>query len=52
MKFLLNIDDLSGTNAERRINEVIEMGKEATQTYKLKSTTGKLNPNRHRYTDK
>jgi len=36
MRFLLGIDDLTGTNAERRIKEVINMGHKATQTYKLK----------------
>ena len=39
MKFLLGEMDLSGTNAERRIKEVLAMGSKATQTYSLKDTT-------------
>lgn len=50
MKFLLDVDDLSGTNCERRINEVIGMGKEASQSYKLKATTGKFNVCKDKYT--
>ena len=30
MRFMLGIDDLSGTNAERRIKQVISMGHKAT----------------------
>jgi len=36
---MLNEKDLAGTNAERRINEVLAKGKEATQVYSLKSNT-------------
>ena len=50
-KFLLEMDDLSGTNAERRIKEVIALGAKATQTYTLKKDTGKFNVNAARYTD-
>ena len=39
MKFLLDLPDLEGTNAERRIQEVIAMGHKATKTYSLKDTT-------------
>jgi hypothetical protein len=39
MRFMLNEKDLAGTNAERRINEVLAKGKEATQVYSLKSNT-------------
>ena len=39
MKFLLGETELSGTNAERRIKEVVAMGSKATQTYSLKDTT-------------
>ena len=28
-KFLLDLDDISGTNIQRRINEVVEMGVKA-----------------------
>ena len=36
MSFLLERSDLSGTNIERRIEEVVSKGSSATQTYKLK----------------
>ena len=39
MKFILGERDLTGTNAERRIKEVIAMGSKATVTYTLKDTT-------------
>ena len=51
MSFLLNNSNLKGTNAERRIAQVIEKGTSATQAYKLKDTTGKLNAYRKYYTD-
>ena len=38
---MLGERDLTGTNAERRIKEVIAKGSAATQTYKLKETTKK-----------
>jgi hypothetical protein len=50
MKFMLGVDDVSGTNAERRVREVLAKGKEATKTYKLKSTSGKFKKNDHRFT--
>ena len=50
MRFLIDRNDLSGTNAERRIKEVLSMGEQATQTYSLKDTTRRLNANIHRYT--
>ena len=50
MKFLLGVRDLSGTNAERRIKEVIAKGAAATQTYNLKDTTKKCNANVGKYT--
>ena len=49
MKFLLHETDLSGTNAERRISDVIGLGREATMTYKLKDTTFKFCGNNHLY---
>ena len=52
MKFLLDVDDLSGTNCERRINEISKMGKDASQSYKLKATTGKFNVCKDKYTEK
>ena len=52
MKFLTNLEDLTETNAERRVREVIEMGQNAAQTYSLKETTRRFNTNVHRYTEK
>ena len=49
MRFMLGIQDLTGTNAERRIKEVLAMGTNATQTYNLKESTKKYNGNAHRY---
>ena len=51
MKFLLGEMDLTGTNAERRIKEVIAMGSKATQTYSLKDTTCQFNKNDSLYTE-
>lgn len=51
MRFLLGVKDLTGTNAERRINEVLAMGAAATQTYTLKDSTKRNNANAHRYTE-
>ena len=47
---MLGERDLTGTNAERRIKEVIAKGSSATQTYKLKETTKKYNINNTMYT--
>ena len=49
MRFLLGIDDLTGTNAERRVKEVINLGHQATQTYKLKQSTLRFNSQGKRY---
>ena len=35
MRFLIAEKDIEGTNGEQRIKEVLAMGKEATQTYKV-----------------
>ena len=51
MRFMLGTSDLTGTNAERRIKEVLAMGSGATQTYSLKDSTKKNNANAHRYTE-
>ena len=51
VRFILGIKDLEGTNAARRIDEVLAMGKQATQTYSLKDSTMKNNANAFRYTD-
>ena len=50
MSFLLGVKDLTGTNAERRIFEVLSMGKSATRVYDLKQSTLRFNSNVHRYT--
>lgn len=39
MKFFCNLSDLEGTNAQRRVNDVISQGKEKTKTYELKDNT-------------
>ncbi len=51
MRFILNLDDLTGTNAERRVQEVLAKGKGATQSYSLKDSTLKFNSNGKRYKD-
>ena len=48
--FLLGVRDLSGTNAERRIDQVLAMGRKATISYNLKPTTGQLNTHEDKYT--
>lgn len=50
MKFLLNVTDIDGTNAERRVQEVLAKGKDATVLYQLKDNTRSLNTNVKRYT--
>ena len=50
MSFLLGKRDLTGTNAERRIKEVLAMGTKATETYSLKESTKRNNANVGRYT--
>lgn len=51
MKFLLNIDEIEGTVAEKRVDEVLAKGASATQTYKLKATTGVANANANLYSE-
>jgi len=46
-KFLLNVDSLEGTVAEARINEVLDLGHEATQLYKVKDHDSKTQFNRN-----
>ena len=50
MKFLLDVEDLAGTNCMRRLEQMAAMGAKASQSYKLKSTTGKFNINAKLYT--
>ena len=51
MRFLIGEKDLEGTNAERRVKEVVGMGRAATTVYPLKDTTYRLNSNAKRYTE-
>ena len=51
MKYFIGLRDISGTNAERRIKEVIAKGQKATQTYDLKDTSKKFNSAQRYYTD-
>ena len=51
MKMIIGVNDLTGTNADRRIDDVIAKGSKATQTYSLKSNTGKFNANAHLYNE-
>jgi hypothetical protein len=39
MSFLCNRKDIKGTNAERRVMEVLAKGKDATVLYQLKDNT-------------
>jgi len=43
MKFCLAMDDISGTNAMRRVEEIANLGDKAGVTYKLKANSNKLN---------
>ena len=49
MKFLLDLDDLTGTNMERRIEQLTKMG-ETVSTYGLKRSRGVFNASDHCYT--
>ena len=49
MRYLLGQKDLTGTNAERRIKEVMAKGESATKIYDLKEGTKKFNANAQRY---
>ena len=51
MKFILDLEDLEGTNVERRIKEVIAAGDKATHLYALKDTTGKMTANVEKYNE-
>ena len=50
MGFLFEQKDLTGTNIERRIDEVVAKGSSAATTYKLKATTGKFDVHKEKYT--
>lgn len=49
-KYLLDLDDLKGTNAERRLDQIMAMGSKAASTYATKTTTGKFNAHASKYT--
>ena len=49
MSFLLEVKDLTGTNMERRIDQLISKGKAAVITYNLKDTTGKFDQHLAKY---
>ena len=51
MKFLINLRDIKGTNAERRVHEVLAKGKDATVLYQLKENSRQLNTNAKRYSE-
>lgn len=51
MKFLMEIEDIEGTNCQQRCKEVAEAGLAASQSYQLKKTTGKFNASEHMYTE-
>lgn len=48
--FLLDSADLRGSNLERRLDEVMQLGHSATTTYTLKQTTTKFNAHVDKYT--
>lgn len=50
-QFMLDLEDISDTNLERRINEIKAMGDKATQTYQLKDNTKQFNKSVSKYTD-
>jgi len=50
MRFLTGLKDLDGTNAERRVKEVMAKGHAAAQTYALKETTKRVNSQAIHYT--
>lgn len=49
--FLLESDDLEGSNIMRRIDQVIAQGRKATTTYALKGHTGQFHYNKKMYSD-
>ena len=49
MSFLLEVKDLTGTNMERRIDQVVSKGKAAATTYRLKDTTGQFDQHLSKY---
>lgn len=51
MSLLINTTKLEGSNAQRRIDEVIAMGEDATVVYSLKSNTKIPNKNESQYND-
>jgi hypothetical protein len=52
LEFLLDVEDLEGTNAMELLIAHAAKGKGASQVYQTKSTTGVANAHAHRYTAK
>ena len=50
MRYLLDLNDLSGTNCMRRLEQMAQMGSKSGASYKLKATTGKFNVNAKMFT--
>jgi len=48
--FLLDLEDLAGTNVQRQIDKVMAEGQSQGKSYTLKKTTGVKNAQLHRYT--
>ena len=51
MRFILGVDDIKGTNAERRVNEVVKLGHDATKTYPVKESSKQFNSAARRFND-
>ena len=50
MMFFCNMSTIEGTNAQRKVEQVIMQGKEKTQTYQLKDSTLQFNSHLKKYT--
>lgn len=51
LEFLLDVEDLSETNAMELLKAHAAKGKGASQVYQTKATTGIANAHKHRYTE-
>ena len=49
LPFIFEKKDLSGTNMERRIDEIVSQGRSAATTYRLKDTTGQFDVHKSKY---
>jgi hypothetical protein len=50
LEFILDVEDLEGTNAMELLQRHAAKGKGASQVYQTKTTTGVANAHKHRYT--